>query len=183
MAPGAKKLDAFLGDLLTPKQDLEELLAEEVLQRREVQVFGCRVKHPVSGEDSQGAEAMGVRVEVQKRPVLLGRDDHRGQRLLETGKLSLEELLGRGKGRAAEVAVKTPIPEKKRTEHLRGGKHQLHPGNSRQHLRDHPLGPQKSTLLSATRTGTSRFSGERDEPLLLRWAARIRATQPKEAEM
>jgi hypothetical protein len=129
VAPGAKKLDALRCDFLSLQENLQELLAKEVLQRGEVQVFGCRVKDAVSGEDSQGAEAMGVRVEVQKRPVLLGRDDHRGQRLLETGKLRLEELLGRGVGRAAEGAVKTPIPEKKRTEQLRDGKHQLHPGN------------------------------------------------------
>ena len=183
MAPRAKKLDALRCDFLSLQENLEELLAKEVLQRREVQVFGCRVKDAVSGEDSQGAQAMGVRVEVQKSAVGLGGDEHRGQRLLETGKLRLEELLGRGVGRAAEVAVKTPIPEKKRTEHLRDGKHQLHPGNIWEHLRDHPLGPQKSTFLSATRTGSSRFSGERDEPLLLRCAIRIRATQPEEAEV
>ena len=66
MARGAQKLDALRYDFLSLQGSLEELLAKEVLQWRQVQVFGGGVKHPVPGEDFPGARATGVWVEVKK---------------------------------------------------------------------------------------------------------------------
>jgi hypothetical protein len=61
--PASEQRDPLLGDLLLLEQRFEELLAEKLLQRSEVDVLGCRMEDPVAGEDAEGGEGVSVGME------------------------------------------------------------------------------------------------------------------------
>jgi hypothetical protein len=60
--PGSQQLDSLRRDLLAPEEHLEDLLAEELLQRGEVEVLGGGVKDAVAAEDAPGDEGVGMGV-------------------------------------------------------------------------------------------------------------------------
>ena len=53
MPPGPQELDPLGGDLLLQQEKLEQFLAEEVLQRGEVDVLGDGVEDRIAGEETE----------------------------------------------------------------------------------------------------------------------------------
>ena len=62
MPLGGEKVDSLLGDLLLLQEGPEHLLAEQVFERSEVDVFRSGVEDSVAGEDAERKDAMEVRV-------------------------------------------------------------------------------------------------------------------------
>ena len=62
MPPGSQERDPLWGDLLLLEESPEDFLAEEILQRREVDVFGNGVEDRITGENTEAGERMAVGV-------------------------------------------------------------------------------------------------------------------------